>query len=248
MCALFTGNSLILLDDVESTNSYLANLTQQQKLADGTVVWAQFQWAGKGQRENHWQSEKGKNLTFSILYFPKNIKVGQEFLLMQSVSVGIAKYLKQYCDAVKVKWPNDIYVAERKIAGILIENNIKGEHLSQVIIGVGLNVNQQHFFELSSKATSLAKELNYFMVLKETFDSLLTAIENAYLQWQYGNNKTTEQNYLKLLYKLHEWHEYTLPEGKKLWGKIVAVLPSGHLEVETRNGEKLHFAHKEIIF
>src|ERR1035437_922779 len=117
-------NVLIKPMSVDSTNNYASKLLNNHKVEEGTVIWAEEQTRGKGQEENQWESEKGKNLTFSLGLFPRFLKIEELFYLSKSISLGVAGFLGKYIDRVSIKWPNDIYAGDRKITGILIENCI----------------------------------------------------------------------------------------------------------------------------
>ncbi len=248
MCALFTGNHLIKLEEVDSTNTYLSNLAAKEKLPDGTVVWAAHQYAGKGQRGNSWLVDKNMNLTFSILYYPTLMSIDKQFLLSQAISLGVCDYISTQCKQVKIKWPNDLYVSNKKIGGLLIENTIKGDSISQVVIGVGLNINQE-LFDLSLKtATSLRLENDGAYNLNDELTALLTFIERRYLQWKNNLFSTINDQYLKVLYLYQSWHIYKLPDGTYLDGKIMGTDDNGLLIVEDAEARRHKFANKEIIF
>ena len=115
---------IIHIRETNSTNNYLKELLQTQNVDEGTVVWADFQSAGKGQRGNGWESEAGKNILFSIVLFPGFIKAGEQFILSQIVSLAVANCLQEYTAGISIKWPNDIYWNEKKICGILLEKQL----------------------------------------------------------------------------------------------------------------------------
>jgi BirA family biotin operon repressor/biotin-[acetyl-CoA-carboxylase] ligase len=248
MCAIFTGNHLIKLEEVDSTNTYLSNLAAHQKLADGTVVIARYQSAGKGQRGNVWLVDKNKNLTFSILYYPNSVNINKQFLLTQAISLGVYDYLITKCKNTRIKWPNDLYVGNKKIGGLLIENSIKGESIVQVVIGVGLNINQEIFDLPYTKATSLRLEKEEHYDLEIEFTTLLTCIEKRYLQWKNGQYISLNEQYLNVLYLYQSWHIYQLPDSSFLDGKIIGINEIGELLIEDLDTQVRKFGLKEIIF
>jgi BirA family biotin operon repressor/biotin-[acetyl-CoA-carboxylase] ligase len=248
MCAIFTGNYLIKLEEVDSTNTYLSNLAATEKLPDGSVVCAAHQYAGKGQRGNSWQVEKNMNLTFSILYFPTFMSIDKQFLLSQAISLGVYDYLTTKCSSVTIKWPNDLYVGNKKIGGLLIENAIKGDKLAQVIIGVGLNINQASFDLSLTNATSLRLENKELYNLDAELLDLLTSIERRFLQWKNAQFLNIKDEYLKVLYLHQQWHIYKLPDGTHLEGKIIGFDDDGLLIIEDLEAQIHKFANKEIIF
>ena len=121
MYSLFLGQKIIELSSVDSTNNYLIDLSQNISLVEGTVVIANEQTAGKGQRNNSWSSETGKSLCISILLMPK-LDVNQQFLFNKFIALSLCQALNNYSLTAKIKWPNDILIGSKKVAGILIEN------------------------------------------------------------------------------------------------------------------------------
>ena len=132
-----TSKNLILLNEVESTNNYANQLVLSKAAEHGTVVLAQYQKKGRGQQGNFWESEFGKNMLASFIVFPQFLSAAKQFYFSKIVSLALVDFLKTETNEVSVKWPNDIYVRNKKIAGILIENSIKGSNLSSAVIGIG---------------------------------------------------------------------------------------------------------------
>ena len=140
---------LIHISETNSTNSYLQTLcAKQQGVAAFTTVVADFQTSGRGQRGNSWESEPKKNLLFSFVLFPDFLEARRQFLISQIVSLAIKEELDSYADDFSIKWPNDIYWKDKKICGMLIENDLMGRNISQSISGIGINVNQEAFHRL----------------------------------------------------------------------------------------------------
>ena len=133
------------LRETRSTNLVLKEMLREYELPEGFVLRTDFQSAGKGQPGNSWEAEKGKNLLFSVLLYPHHIAITEQFILSQLVSVAILRTLNSFCTGFSIKWPNDIYFGDKKIAGILIENSLQGTKLNTSIVGIGLNVNQKIF-------------------------------------------------------------------------------------------------------
>jgi BirA family biotin operon repressor/biotin-[acetyl-CoA-carboxylase] ligase len=248
MCAIFTGNRLIKLEEVNSTNVFLSDLTLKDELPDGTVVVAAHQFAGKGQRGNVWQSNKNQNLTFSILYYPVTKEVNKQFQLTQAISLGLHDYLIKKCKQVKIKWPNDLYISNKKIGGLLIENSIKGNNIAQTVIGVGLNINQVYFDLPNNKTTSLSIENAHIYNLENELKVLLSCIERRYLQWKNGLYSQLKKHYLEELYLFQSWHNYQTPEGNCFEGKIIGVNDQGQLLVEDLEANQRLYNNKEIAF
>jgi len=181
---LFVGQNLIKLSAVDSTNNYLKNLTSNSEpLPEGTVIMAEHQFAGRGQRDSVWHAEAGKNLTFSLLLRPGFISVEKQFVLNMLVSVALNNVLLKYLPVgLSIKWPNDIYVNDRKIGGVLIENVIVGSNIKQSIIGIGLNINQSVFDDdLKSKTISISQILQQDVNLMVLLNEICIQIEQLYL-------------------------------------------------------------------
>ena len=135
----------LYLEETDSTNDFLRQYTPGED-EDMTVVWTDFQRKGRGQGSNQWESEAGKNLTFSVLIHPDKVRAQDQYIISMAVAETMHRFLSGMVDAaIQIKWPNDIYVGDSKIGGILIENHLSGEHIKDCIIGIGLNVNQTVF-------------------------------------------------------------------------------------------------------
>jgi len=153
------GYHIEILDSVDSTNNYVANCIQENKLSAGAVIMANFQTKGKGRNNNIWHSKKGENLMFSFFIHPKSTDTSNQFLLHKWITLAICSWLKTFGLDSGIKLPNDIYVKKKKIAGILIENKWQNKGISHSIIGMGINLNQKEWDEgLKLKATSVFNE------------------------------------------------------------------------------------------
>lgn len=175
---------IIRLAETDSTNNYLREQCAKARLPEGSLVIADFQTAGKGQVGNSWESEAGKNLMFSILLYPDSLPANRQFLISQIASLSVKETLEGYTDSVKVKWPNDIYWKDRKICGMLIENDLSGQHLYCSVIGIGLNINQEIFRSDAPNPVSLTqitgKAYDREEVLAASCVSSLTTISYYY--------------------------------------------------------------------
>ena len=147
--------SIETLKEVSSTNHYLAQLCKESKAKEFHTVWAEYQTAGKGQRGNSWESENGKNLTFSTVLYPTSLKAKDQFYLSMIVAFATVDALGDYTDGFSIKWPNDIYWKDQKIGGILIENELEGAYITQSNIGIGINVNQEEVRSQAPNPVSL---------------------------------------------------------------------------------------------
>ena len=148
---------ILWLKETDSTNNHLRRLLDKEQLPEGSLVVTDFQTAGKGQVGNSWESEAGMNLMFSILLYPDFIPANRQFLISQIASLSVKETLDAYTDFIQVKWPNDIYWKDRKICGMLIENDLSGQLLYCSIIGIGLNLNQSLFRSNAPNPISLTQ-------------------------------------------------------------------------------------------
>jgi BirA family biotin operon repressor/biotin-[acetyl-CoA-carboxylase] ligase len=178
---LFLGKNLLILPECTSTNTLAAELSQAGEAAEGTVVITHHQTAGRGQRGNTWQSGKGLNLTLSIVLQPTFLSAIRQFQLNKAVALAVRDVVSKYTDeAVCVKWPNDIMIGDKKVCGILIENQLTGDKLGRSIVGIGLNVNQSDFE--SPLASSVSLHSGKSIDLPQMFEELLQSLEWRYLQ------------------------------------------------------------------
>ena len=235
----------IHLNSIHSTNIYAFELLRQKNSVEGTVITTNYQEQGKGQMGQKWESEQGKNLQFSIVMSPK-LEIDNQFQLSQLVAISLKEWLDTMAvDDVKIKWPNDILVKGKKIAGVLIENSIQGREISHSIIGIGLNVNQEVFANFTRPATSLRLELDRFWDLQLLLVDLLEVFRSNYVQYISGK-LNLQQMYLNSLFGFGTPQSYSDEEGEFL-GVILGVSPSGKLQVN-RNGKLKSYDLKELKF
>lgn len=238
---------IVKLHTTGSTNDYLKVLLKSQRPENFTLVQTDHQTHGRGQRGNKWQSEKGKNLIFSIFYKPYKLEAQQAFSLNQAVSLAIFEVLKSHIASVSIKWPNDIMAGHNKIAGILIENTITGQHIKHSIIGVGLNVNQTHFPDGLPQATSMKLETNSKydlpLLLEEIRQKLIHHLSNIE-----GDFQDLRDAYQQNLYLLHQESKFQTPDNKIFTGTIQGVNPNGQLLVKKQNGQVESFDFKGLKY
>ena len=234
--------NFIHLCNVDSTNNYILNLKGSNKFKEGLIVTTDFQTNGKGQRGNSWESEKGKNLIFSIL-IEADIVVEKQFDLSKIISVSLIDCLCFFGLKSSIKWPNDILVEKKKIAGILIQNIIsKNGVITHSVIGIGLNVNQRIFNDYHPKATSLSIELKKNFVLKEIKLKLLKSLQNNIEMYRKGAN--FDLKYIDTLYMKGKVSVFE-SDSIRFNGIIRGVKDNGRLIVETSESVK-KFAINEI--
>ncbi len=247
---------LIELDETVSTNTFLQGYRPAQ-LTDITLVTTEYQTAGRGQRGNSWESERGKNLLFSILVQPTFIPPQQLFILSEAIALSIHSAIVQVlgnnASDVTVKWPNDIYVGDCKIAGILIENDLQGSKISRAIIGCGVDINQASFQEpLPGHPTPVS----LFQLTGQTAERSLILgeiVENfkrhyAALQGHFATAvEALHQRYVATLYRREGFHSFH-DENGDFKAEIADVETTGHLVLRDEQGALRRYAFKEVSY
>ncbi len=235
-----------LLASTASTNTHLASIAENAP--HGTVVATVEQTAGRGQRGNSWESEPGKNITLSILLRPQNINARAQFAVSEIVSIAIVNTLQYYIPSldIAIKWPNDIYVDNKKICGILIENSLMGISINHSIIGIGLNVNQKHFFSNAPNPVSL-----YQLTGTETpIDDIRERLCNEILLMMNEYDDLLRLNELHTIYRSSLWrrngYHFYEANGIKFEARIDNVSPMGILTLVRTDGEAHDYAFKEV--
>lgn len=242
---LFIGKKVHFFKECTSTNSVAHQIINKNKAIEGEIVICQAQTSGKGQKGNHWESEPLKNLTFSVILTPTFLKIEEQFQLNMVVSLAVYEVLEAFLPQnVKIKWPNDILVNNKKIAGILIENVLSGNSLKNSIVGVGININQL-IFE-TEKATSLAKELGKDFDLELLLTLFLEALERNYLQLKQGKAALLSLKYLENLFKINEFQTFEDKNGI-FEGKIIGVDIAGRIQI-IKDNQKMTYNLKEVKF
>jgi BirA family biotin operon repressor/biotin-[acetyl-CoA-carboxylase] ligase len=211
-----------------------------------SVVVAHRQTAGRGQRGSSWVSEAGENLTFSVALEPVFMAPVRQFLLSETVALAVSDALAGFGIEAKVKWPNDIYVGDGKVAGILIENDVRGAALSRSIVGVGLNVNQTKFPPELPNPVSMRGITGIEYDMREVLDAVLNALSVRYEALKAG--VSPDNDYARSLYRMGEEAWYALPDGTRFEGVVRGVLPTGELAVELSDGCIRYFLFKEVEF
>ena len=237
----------IHLEQIDSTNAYLQ---RQQSECDirNWVVSADEQTAGKGMGSNGWESEVGKNLTFSLALDVSFLPAERQFLLSEAVALGLIHALDTLLPEEKlhIKWPNDIYYENRKLAGILINSTIKANMMDVSIIGIGLNVNQMQFQDWPTHPISMKqitrKEYDLQPLLEQVAEQLLIKVEQLK-----SSPAAIEQNYLKRLYRYRTWADYEV-DGKKMRLFMTGIDSFGRLQLLDIENNPYCFDIKEIKF
>ena len=238
------GKNYIKLDSIDSTNNYALRMKETLLFKEGLVVTANYQTGGNGQRGKFWESLRGDNLLISIVIEP-NSSTKDQFSLSQCVALALYDLLTLYTDDVSIKWPNDILVGKQKIAGILIQNILKGNAITHSVIGIGLNVNQTKFKAYSPQATSLNLLLNTTFDVSKLQEELLKYLAERIKQLRSGADQ--EKEYLSALFLNNKVAAFE-SEGQKFMGIIQGVNQSGKLQIQLEDDIVTEFDNQEVKF
>ncbi|MDR0370979.1 MAG: biotin--[acetyl-CoA-carboxylase] ligase [Prevotellaceae bacterium] len=234
----------LYLPQTGSTNDYLSALLKKNKLPEGFVVYTGYQTEGKGQKGNTWESANGENLLFSLLLNPTKIPLDEHFLLSQSVGLGIKKALDELTDEITVKWPNDIFWKDQKLAGILIETTLQGATFKSAVCGIGLNVNQVSFPQQVGNPVSLKQITDS----NHSVPNLLTKIRKHILEIYHNESpENIRQTYFDSLYRQIGWHLFR-DKHETFQARIADIRPDGQLGLQTKSGEIRRYYFKEVAF
>jgi BirA family biotin operon repressor/biotin-[acetyl-CoA-carboxylase] ligase len=241
---------ILWLEETDSTqNVFLGHISEYDNMS---VAAAKFQTAGRGQRGNRWLAGKGENLTFSMLLkFGKEgfpfLKATDQFRITVAATLGIVSYLDAGGIESTVKWPNDIYIRNRKVCGMLMENQLEGPDIISSVAGIGLNVNQKDFPPQLPNPTSMSLQTGKKYILEDELEKLYVHLCDSFAANL--NDEDAFGEYESRLYRKGVFNEYVrCSDGTYFEGRIVGVDQSGRLIVENRKGELETFAFKEISY
>ena len=240
------GCRQIRLDSVNSTNNYTATLINGNA-AEGTVVITHEQTAGRGQRGNLWISEPGKNLTCTYLLRPKFLRISDQFILNKAIALAAAKAIQQFIPSndVHIKWPNDIFLQNKKVAGILVETSMQGGHIVSCLAGIGINVNQQQFQAESGNPISIWEVIETELKLDDVLNALSENLEVLYLQLKAGKFENIDLSYNNLLWKKGETHTF-YRDGIPFTAEVKCIDEQGCLHLIGEKNQELIFMHGAI--
>lgn len=240
--------NLVTLNSVDSTNSFAQQMLANDSAPDSTVILALEQTAGKGQRGNVWESRTNQGLYCSIIFKPSDVAVSEQFLFNKAVAVGVASFLENRLGKeVSIKWPNDILVGGRKIAGLLIENSLRGDRISAIISGIGVNLNQISFpdsFDTQPTSMKLETGSDFFPVIEVR--ELFRYVYNAYQQFLLKEDERINAEYHHLLYGLNVPHAF-IREGAVFTADLQEVRNDGSA-VLMHNGFPIVAHHPAVRF
>jgi len=232
-------------NDIESTSAYLkANI---DKFGHGDIISTDFQSAGYGQKGNHWESERGANALFSMKMEPKKVAPMDGFMLTEMVTLGILDALNH--EHIMIKWPNDIYIDDHKLAGILVEATMNATSFMTAVVGIGLNLNQTKFLSDAPNPISMKQVTGKNYDAAKILEQVCAAILERYEQYA-DREKYDEMHkeYLSHLYRFNKMHRYQLPTGEIFEARIVDVDRNGLLILEESDGHRTSYEFKTIKY
>lgn len=234
-------------DTLDSTNSWVA--LHEKELASPALVYCITQTRGRGQRGNSWESAPGKNITASLLFYPQDFPAQKQFAISEAIALAIVDFLENFAGVkAHIKWPNDIYIDDKKIAGILVEHVIVGKTITRSIAGFGINMNQKEFLSDAPNPISLVQITGKEYNIDKAIDQLSSHL-TKYLRLL-ENNENIHREFLSLLWRkdgnLHEFNDKK--KGEHIKAKIHDVDPEGVLKLITEKNEEREFAFKEVEF
>ena len=245
---------MIELDEVTSTNDFLRDYrpVQERRM---TLVTAEFQTAGRGSGTNRWVSQRGKNLVFSLLTHPRHIEASRMFVLSEALALAIRAAIDVQ-GSPKIKWPNDIYYGDKKVCGMLIENDLKGSQVERCIMGVGVNVNQTDF-GISTPTdekptyrvppTSLSLIVGHPVERRFVLENIMENFSRYYAWTEQGRGAELHEMYLQHLYRKGEMHRFIDGRGE-FRGTITDVESTGHLIIIDEMGQRRCYGFKEVEY
>ena len=216
--------------------------------ADGDIVWAERQTAGRGQRGHSWSSRESEDLTFSLVLEPSFLAAADQFWLLRTVALALADTLGGCGLQPRIKWTNDIYVGDSKIVGVLIENSLEGTRMARTAVGIGINVNSSAFDPSLPNPTSLLRETGRTFDREQLLDTFARNFDALYTRLRNGERHSLHSRYDALLYGLGQQKTYALPDGTPFTAVIRGTEPGGRLITELSDGSAKAFAFKELEF
>lgn len=237
---------LIELETTDSTNNFLKNYRPLQP-REMTLVTAEYQQSGRGQTGNHWESEPGRNLLFSLLIHPRTIEAAEQFILSQAIAVAVKRALEDFVAPVSLKWPNDIYYGDCKLGGILIENDLVGRRIANCILGVGLNINQTDFHSGAPNPISLKQILGHEVERRFVLERVVGHFSRLLRGLGDPEKEALREAYARSLYRREGWHAYADAAGP-FRARLEGVAPDGHLLLRDEQGTLHTYAFKEVTF
>ena len=242
------GDYNIVIHRVEETDSTSREIVRRiEELKNGKieVLLAGYQTAGRGQQGNSWESERGKNLLFSLMLWPEGVEVKRQFRLSQVMAVAVAEALAEYADGFSIKWPNDIYYGDRKMSGTIIETTWAGDMVERCVLGVGINVNQREFHSDAPNPVSLCQVLGREVDCEELLDKVLERFIHYYTVLVQGGEDEIAKHYVDNLFWREGFHHYCDADGE-FEAEFAGIAPDGQLVLRDTEGHERRYYLKEV--
>lgn len=244
---MLIGENIIRYEKVSSTNTVALEMIRKGVVQEGTVIIADYQETGRGQTGNMWESENGKNLLMSVILYPVMVSPSRQFLLSEAISLAVCDLVSRESDGAAIKWPNDIYAGNDKIAGILIENSIMADRIGSSITGIGLNINQTVFRSNAPNPVSLKILTGKDYDISRITSDLCSNIGRRYEMIIRGLAEELSEEYNERLFRRNSMHRYNDTEGE-FSGIITGVTENGMLQLRKSNGTTREYSFREIDY
>lgn len=244
------GVRIITLQTVTSTSDYLLDILNSGEIPEeGTIVWAMSQTKGRGLGDNTWDSEPGRNLTFSAILYPGFLLPDRQFMLNKVVSLSVHDFVSDFLpgEAVSIKWPNDIYISHGKVAGILIHNIIKSNTMEAAVAGIGLNINQTQFSNRLPNPVSLRMFTAFEPDIRDCLMKVCKSFNHWYHLLREGRSALIDSSYLERLYNYRKPAAYRA-DNNTFTGTIQGVTEFGRLIMDVEGTGIREFDMKDIGF
>lgn len=237
--------TVLEIPSADSTNAWVAR--NRDSLEPPTLVYALEQTAGRGQRGNSWEAQPGRNLTASLLCAPDDLRADHQFLLSEAVSLAAVDFFSSLGIRAQIKWPNDIYVGNRKIGGILIENSVLGRRIVSSIAGIGLNLNQETFLSDAPNPVSAIQITRKAIPVPLAAKRLCSALD--YRLFTLCDPARLHCEYMQNLWRAKGFHKFSRRSDGSLFPACIdSIARDGILTLRTADGDKCSFAFKEVEF
>lgn len=231
-------------EEVGSTNTLASTLPWNETM-DKTVVLTYRQTQGKGQVGNHWESEPGRNISMTVMLKPRDVCAGEQFAVSMVIALGVFDFISRYVNGCAVKWPNDVYTGEKKIAGILIEHTVMGSHVAMSLCGIGVNINQARFLSDAPNPVSLVQLTGRELPLEKALGELLEDIGRRY--GQVNDYAGLKRDFLRVLYRRNGVHRWEDKSGV-FDASIEGIDEFGRLVLKDLTDRKRVYGFKEVKY
>lgn len=239
-----SGFKILEFEQADSTNTLAASLPGEE-LEDKSVVLTFRQTAGRGQAANRWECDPGKNISMTVVFRPLRLEAARQFAVSMAVALGCRDWIGRYVEGCTVKWPNDVYVGDRKMVGILIEHTISGAYIGRSLCGIGVNINQHLFLSDAPNPVSMFQLLGRELPLNLVLEELLDCIGKRYAQVH--NYPLLERDFLQSLYR--RYGEYSWEDEEGVFRAAVSGIDEyGRLVLKDSGGNERVYGFKEVKY